>query len=99
MMDRRWDMAVANLRRLHRGESLRAAVRAGLGWARPLGRAGRRPARDRAGRAVRRRLHLRRSPAPPGENRPPPGYGVTHGTRWGGYLCGAASRRRLRTIP
>ena len=31
MMDRRWDMIVANLRRLHRGEPLRDVVRAGLG--------------------------------------------------------------------
>jgi len=29
MMDRRWDMIVANLRRLHRGEPLRDVVRAG----------------------------------------------------------------------
>lgn len=31
MMDRRWDMIVANLRRLHRGEPLQDVVRAGRG--------------------------------------------------------------------
>jgi hypothetical protein len=29
MMDRRWDMIVSNLRRLHRGEALADVVRAG----------------------------------------------------------------------